>query len=232
MDVVPRQLALAFERPLSNAWEDFLVGDANRDAVLWLDRWPDWPATALSVYGPVGCGKTHLMNAFLAQTGGTSLSLNALNNRDLASAVEAQRVLAVDDADKLVTVGLAEPLLHLYNSAKEARCCLLLISIEPPARWNIDLGDLRSRLISCPTVGIGPPDDTMISAILVKMFADRQIRVDDALIDFLVPRMERSYAAAARIVSLIDETALTTKRRVTLSLARDVLAHEEPDDDV
>ena len=71
--------------------------------------------------------------------------------------------------------------------------------------------------------GIAPPDDSLLATLLVKQFQDRQLRIGEEVIAYLVPRMERSFEAVSRIVAAIDAMALERLRPVTVPLARDVL---------
>lgn len=218
-----KQLPLAFEHRPALGGDDFLIAPNNAEAVGWLDRWPDWPAPALVLHGPPGCGKTHLVQVFLAISRG-----RAVEAADLARGAPAGRLadapaLAVDGADVLLAGAADEALLHLYNGAAEAGRRLLLTGREPPGRWPIRLADLESRLRAAPAVGIGPPDDPLIAAVLVKLFADRQLRVDDGVVAYLTARMERSFDAARRLVAAIDAAALAERRNITVPFVRAVL---------
>ena len=102
------------------------------------------------------------------------------------------RAVAIDDAEGADE----EALLHLYNMLAERQGHLLLAAREPPARWTIRLADLRSRLLAAPAVAVDAPDDALLGAVLVKLFADRQLRISEDLIAYLLPRIERSFAAA------------------------------------
>lgn len=227
-----RQLPLPFEPQPSLAAADFLVADCNREAVAWLERWPDWPAAAVIVFGPSGCGKSHLGRMFLARTGGVSAAPAELRQASPAAALSclAAPAILIDDADRGIETGAEAPLLHLYNAAREEGRTLLLTAQTPPARWQIRLADLRSRLNSCPAVAIGPPDQALIAAVLVKLFADRQLGVDEAVIGYLVNRIERSFAAARAIVAKIDAVSLSARRRVTVPLAAEALGRAPGED--
>ncbi|HXR87106.1 MAG TPA: DNA replication protein, partial [Stellaceae bacterium] len=103
---------------------------------------------------------------------------------------------------------------------------------EPPARWSIRLADLRSRLVAAPAVAVDAPDDALLGAVLVKLFTDRQLRISEDLIAYLLPRIERSFAAAQAIVAALDQAALADQRAVTVRLARDILSRDRnPDRD-
>lgn len=223
----PRQLALGFGHVPSLASEDFLVAASNAEAVTWLDRWPAWPAPALVIHGPRGCGKTHLAQMFLARTGGVAIDGRRLAEEPPDRLLEGAVVAVLDDADLARGAGGEEALLHLFNTAREMRCALLLTAAAPPARWRITLPDLGSRLNGCPAVAIEAPDDGLMAALLIKLFADRQVRVEAGLIEYVVPRMQRSFAAAQRLVRRLDEAALAARQPIGLALARAVLAGEE-----
>jgi chromosomal replication initiation ATPase DnaA len=107
---------------------------------------------------------------------------------------------------------------------------LLLASREPPARWTIGLADLRSRLLAAPAIAVEAPDDALLGALLVKLFADRQLRISEDLIAYLLPRIERSFAAAQMVVAALDEAALAGQRAVTVRLARDILNRDRSPD--
>jgi chromosomal replication initiation ATPase DnaA len=199
--------------------EDFLVAPANEAAVGWLDLWPRWPAPALTLAGPAGSGKTHLGQVFVRRAGAVFLTPGTLDRtapRDLAGAA---RAVVLDEAESAAE----EPLFHLYNLMAERGGHLLLLARAAPARWGTALPDLRSRLLAAPVVELALPDDALLAALLIKLFADRQLRVGDELVAWLVPRLERSFAAAQRAVAALDQAALAQRRPITVPLARSVL---------
>ena len=222
--MTPRQLPLALGPVVSYHGADFLIADSNRAAVAWLERWPAWPAPALVLHGPAGCGKTHLLRLFAQRTPGARLDpLSGGGPEDVAAALDGARVVLVDDAAARIASLGETSALHLYNMAREAGRSLLLADRAPPSQWPIALPDLGSRLNAAAAVAIGPPDDALLAALLVKHFRDRQLSVDPEVIEFLVNRIERSAASAARAVAALDAAALGQRRRVTIRLAREWL---------
>lgn len=216
-----RQLPLAFEPRPALGGEDFLVAPCNAAAVDWLDRWPDWPAPALVIAGEPGAGKTHLAQVFLAMTGGRRLPLDVLDDTTAADDAPA---LVIDDADAVAgDRAREEALFHLYNRLVGTGRRLLLTARTPPARWGIGLPDLASRLKGAPLAEIGRPDDALIQALLVKLFADRQLRVPAEVVQYAASRMERSFAAARSLVEAVDREGLARRRAVTIPLVREVL---------
>jgi len=220
----PAQLPLDLgHRPAMGA-EDFLVAPSNAEAVAWLDRWPHWPGPALVIHGPAGCGKTHLTQVWSAHSRALRICPADLAIATLPDLLHPAGAVAVDDADGAAGPPEAErALFHLYNLAREQGAHLLLTGTLAPAQWPVVLPDLRSRLLAAPSAEVGLPDDTLLAAILVKLFADRQLRVGAEIVEFLVPRMERSFAAARCLVAALDAAALAAHRRITVPLAREVL---------
>lgn len=210
-------LDLGFRPALGRA--DFLIAPCNAAAVAWIDRWPEWPAPALALWGPAGSGKTHLLEVWRARSRAVAIAPGMLTSAAVPQLLGEARTVAIDDAQNADE----EALLHLYNVLAERQGQLLLAAREPPARWTIRLADLRSRLLAAPAVAVEAPDDALLGAVLVKLFADRQLRISEDLIAYLLPRIERSFAAAQEIVAALDTAALAGQRAVTVRLARVLL---------
>ena len=218
------QLVLGFPHRPALGKNDYLVSDCNQDAVGWIDLWPNWPGPAVVVHGPAGCGKTHLIHVWSAKSDARTVDAIDLRGRDAPEIVGGMSCCAVDDADGSVD---AEALLHLYNYVAELRGQLLITSREPAARWGLQLADLSSRLGAAPHVEIKPPDAALLGAVLVKLFHDRQLKVGEDVLVYLLARRERSCSAARAIVEELDRTGLAERRGITVPLARQVLSAVE-----
>jgi chromosomal replication initiation ATPase DnaA len=205
--------------------DDFLVAPPNREAVAWIDLWPDWPTRTIALAGPSGSGKSHLGAVWQARSGAAMIEGQSLEAGDVAAWLETGRPLLVDDAD----CAPEEPLLHLYNAITERRGSLLLIAERPPSHWQTRLPDLASRLASLPVAIIEPPDDALIRAVLIKLFADRRLTVSAEIVEYLAQRMERSFEAARHLVARLDSESLASRRPITLRLAREILHELEAD---
>ncbi len=204
--------------------EDFLVTPCNEAAVTWIHRWPDWPLPGLALYGPAGCGKTHLAEVWRRRAHALALDPAALAAGEARALVGSGRTVVLDGAEHGLGAAGEETLFHLHNLLVENGGQMLLTGRQAPARWNIGLADLRSRLAALPAVAVEPPDDALIAAVLVKHFADRQLALSQDVLAFLLARMERSFAAARHIAAKIDTAALAKRRPVTVPLVREVLA--------
>ncbi|MCC7274994.1 MAG: hypothetical protein IT561_20170 [Alphaproteobacteria bacterium] len=215
-------------RPALDA-ADFLVADSNRSAVDWLDRWPAWPHPAVVIAGPEGAGKSHLARVFARRAGARVLAGAALDSAAVAALAGAVPGAAVvDDADAVVDHAA---LLHLYNLVAGRDGRLLLTARTAPARWPLALADLRSRLVAAPLAVIEAPDDALLAAVIAKLFTDRGVAVDPEVVGYVAARIERSFAAAQRVVAALDMHALAAGRRVSLALVRAALPELLRNDD-
>ena len=220
------QIPLDLPHRTSLGRSDFFVSQANAAALAAVEGWRDWPRGRLVLTGPEGAGKTHLVHVWAASAGAMVANGADLAAADLPALAAAGR-LAVDDAAACAGQSEAErALVHLLNLCAEAGTHLLLTARTAPARWPVGLPDLASRLQAIPTARIEAPDDALLEAVLVKLFADRQLRVPPRLIAYLQRRMERSLAAAARIVARIDAVALAEGRAPGPDIAARVLDSE------
>jgi chromosomal replication initiation ATPase DnaA len=211
----PEQLPL--DLPVRNAMNaaGFVVSASNHDAVAWTDRWPDWPNGILAVYGPQGCGKTHLAHVWQAKCGARFLEPSALEQ--------------LPRGENLVLDGVRLPeehLFHLINHVRAEKTSLLILDREPPARWAVRLPDLASRLAGIPAVAVLPPDDTLLAAVLAKRFVDRQVEVAPEVIAYLVKQIERSFTAAETMARRLDREAMARRAPITIKLARDLINDE------
>ena len=216
---VPRQLALALPHAESFAREDFLAGASNKAALGLIERWPDWPDRALALVGPEGAGKSHLAAIWAEIAGARRVSARALGETGLMGAL-ATGALVVEDASARFD---ERALFHLVNLMRQEEAFVLITARTAPAIWRVELPDLASRLRAIPVAELSAPDDALLRAVLVKLFADRQLAVDEGLVGYLTTRIERSFAAARAAVEALDNEALRLKRPVTRALAAELL---------
>jgi chromosomal replication initiation ATPase DnaA len=218
--VQPRQLAFALPHAESLSRDNFLEGPANAAALWLVDSWPDWPNRIMLLAGPEGSGKSHLAAIWAEQAGARSTTAHALTATAVPGAL-ATGALVVED---LNPSGFDErALFHLMNLAREDEAFVLITARVPPASFQVDLRDLRSRLRAAPVVTLLPPDDQLFRALIVKFCADRQLNVDETVVSYLATRIERSFAAARQAVELLDGEALRLGRPVTRALAAELL---------
>ena len=220
MTARPEQLPLDLAHRVANGRDDFLVSPSNEAAVRLVDEWPAWPSHAAILTGPEGSGKSHLAQVWQARSGAKVLKASALAREDVALAF-SNNALVLED----VTPGAFDEtmLFHVSNVARQNGGQVLLTSSIEHEQWNVKLPDLASRLNAFPVIRIGAPDDALLRGVLVKLFADRQIAVDEALISYVVLRMPRSLDAARKLVAEIDRLALAEKAEVTRNFVARVM---------
>ena len=220
MAIHPRQLAFVLPHEESLTRDNFLEGPANAAALALIEAWPEWPARAMWLSGPAGSGKSHLAAIWAEASGARITAAHALNPANVPGAL-ATGALVVED---LRTNDFDErALFHLLNLAREDAAFVLITARELPTTFEIELKDLRSRLRALPVVSVLPPDDQLFRALIVKLCADRQLTVDEAVVSYLANRIERSYAAARDTVALLDREALRLGRPITRALAAEIL---------
>jgi len=215
-EIRPRQLPLDLVHAEGRSRDHLVVSDANRAAVALIDRWPDWPAPVTVLAGPAGAGKSHLGAIWREMANASVLDRGRIG--ELASGNGA---FLIDDAD---AGGLDETgLFHALNAVRAGGGHMLLTARRFPAAWGVTLPDLVSRLKTAATVEIGEPDDLLLSGVIAKLFADRQVEVDPHVVQYLVRRIERSLATAIRVVEKLDAAALEQNTRITRGLAAEVV---------
>lgn len=212
---------LAFDLPVHEAWTraDFCTSPANAAALHAVEDWRGWPGGRLLLLGPSGSGKTHLAHIWATEAEAIWLSPDTLGTRLADIAPDARVIL--DGADRVAGVAETE-LFYLYNRLLPDGLLLLTAPIAP-RDWGLGLADLLSRLQAMPVARLEAPDDGLLAAVLVKLLADRQITAPSNLIPYLLPRMERSIAAARAVVAALDARSLATQRPITRQLAAEVL---------
>ncbi len=200
--------------------EDFFVSRSNATAVELIDHWPEWTFPALMLVGPKGSGKTHLAHIWRARSLAAWCEADMLSEEAVPQANEG-RCSVVENLDG--GIGDERALFHALNSAREHGRSVLLTSRVAPGDLVVTLPDLRSRLRALPVATIEPPDEALIRAVLVKLFADRQLVVEPHVVGYLALNVERSLAAVNHLVVTIDEMSLALHRRVTRPLAASAL---------
>lgn len=219
-----RQIPLDLGHRTAYGRDDFLVTPSNQDAVNWIDRWGEWPAPALILYGPPACGKTHLAAVWAELSGAVRIDPSCLEHVEADEIAAKGKHLVIDPIDLWFGERKAETtLFHLYNMMKEQNRTVLFTMRMAPQNADFILADLASRLRAAPAAAIQAPDDVLLEAMMVKLFSDRQLQVGADVIHYIIPRIERSFVAVKELVEAVDHLALVEKRAVSVPLIRRVL---------
>ena len=233
MTGVPRQLTL--ELPLAPRFgdADFLVARSNHVAYATIERWPHWHGRVLLVTGPTGSGKSHLAAIWKRRAHAEEARLADLT-RQPVSGIASRAALLIEDIDQGVDGSGELPetaLFHLVNLMQEHGHYLVLTARGAPASLGLKTPDLLSRLRLAMNVTLGAPDDALVKDVLIKLFADRQLSVGPAVVDFIALHIDRSLDAARSAVDRLDREALARGGKITRRMAAQVLAVNAPEED-
>jgi chromosomal replication initiation ATPase DnaA len=218
-DILVQQLPLDLGHEPSLAEDDFLVGEGNELAYARVLAWPHWPDPVSLIIGPVASGKSHLGRIFADHSGAVVVTPDTIAE---VAGHGGQGPLLIEDADRLAYA--EHDLFHLLNQAMRGERTILLTARDDVGQWPIVTDDVRSRLRRAPVFRLEQSRDIELSHMFVKLFGDRQIRVDPKVIGYVVPRMERSAEEAAILVDIMDRLALAKGSAITRAIAAEALA--------
>ncbi|MGQ0742239.1 MAG: HdaA/DnaA family protein [Alphaproteobacteria bacterium] len=220
---MPRQLPLPLEIRPALGRGDFLVGPANEVAVRYLDRWPHWPTPVAVFFGPEGCGKSHLVEAWSVMSGAqifraTSVRLAAIGP------------VAIEDVDRAPPSDSRDrTLLALMDGATQGEPRgIILTGRGTPAEWPVAVADLSSRLAALVAFPLWAPDDRLLAGLARKLFSDRQLKVSNAALTRMLRTLERTPAAIRTFVADADAKALAERRPVSERLISELLDRRNP----
>lgn len=224
-----RQFPFKFKPRPDFRREDFLAAKCNIEALRLIELWPNWASFAVCLYGPQGCGKSHLAHVFAEHVNMCCRQpvpvsiVNALSitSRNVPRFHQENPCLVVEN---LQPAANDEALFHLFNLYHNEGGYLLFTAETAPARMNFKLADLQSRLNTIPAIPIGEPDDDMLAALMVKLFNDRQIMITPEVLNYIVQNMQRSFSFAQKLAAEIDAVSLARKRAVTVPIVKEALA--------
>jgi chromosomal replication initiation ATPase DnaA len=215
------QLVFPFGVAPSQAGEAFVVAPCNAPAFRFVESWPDWPARAAALYGPAGCGKSHLVAIWQARSNARILSAAGIG----PEVCEIADDVAIEDMDQDGDRGVRDRAVMALLERPSAT--VLFTARTPPSQWPVSLADLRSRFDSLLAFALWAPDDALLMGIARKHFADRQLDVSDAALRRIVTHVERTPAAIAAFIARADSKALAEKRAIGERLIIELIEAEE-----
>lgn len=215
---------LSFDLPVRPALgrDDFFVAPSNAMALAMVEAWPNWAGQKLGLIGPAGSGKTHLVHVWSAISGAQIVAATDLRKPGIAAL--ATGPIAVEDvhliSDQRET---QEALFHLHNLTLAEGHSLLVTGVAEPKHWGLTLPDLASRMEGTTTTSLAQPDDALLTVLLAKLFADRQLIPSADTIPYLIKHMNRSFSAAQKLVEKIDRESLAQKKPITRNFVAQLL---------
>ena len=225
-----KQIPLIFEHQAGYKRDDFMVNKCNVQAINVIDIWPNWPFFAYVLYGPKGCGKSHLVHIFVERVLAfykKPVNVKIINAQDItlhkAHTLHKENYCLI--VENLTSKINNEALFHLFNLYQNEGGYILFTSEIAPARMHFKLPDLQSRLNIIPSVAIGEPNDELLSALIVKLFQDRQIIITPEILNYIISNMERSFSFAIKLVEEIDIISMAKKRAVSVNIVKEALEY-------
>ncbi len=202
--------------------DDFFVTSANDLALALVESWPNWTGHKLALVGPAGSGKTHLTHVWAGVSGARIVAATNLTRSDIPEL--AQGPVAIEDVPDIADDAEAQAaLFHLHNLTLAEGHSLLFTGISEPKHWGLTLPDLASRMQGTIAATLTEPDDTLLTVLLAKLFADRQLVPNADTIPYLVKQMDRSFDAARALVEQLDRASLAQKKPITRAFAAKLL---------
>ncbi|MBT7077293.1 MAG: hypothetical protein HN930_06225 [Pelagibacterales bacterium] len=216
---VYQQLILDLRSIPSMGRNDYFVSDVNKEAVTWLDAWPNWTTFGFIVCGPFGSGKSHLAQVLKTLSHGDIIEAKDISDQNIDQ-LSQKKCLIIENIELLTSEAL---LFHLYNMLLENKNNLMLTSNLTIPQISFELPDLKSRLLSMTQVNIGFPDDRLLKNLLIKQFLDKGILVEMDVIDYLIKRIDRSFEAILKLVSKIDFQSLEKAKKITIPFIKNTI---------
>jgi len=213
------QLIMKFDYEQNFKDDDFYVSKSNHYTFSLLNEWPKWQKNFLNICGEKFSGKTHLVNIFIKKFGGIKLNAKSLKNEDLKK-IKIYENIILEDLDKNVDEKLIYSLLNIIDLDNKY---IIITSIESIVDIEFSLDDLKSRTKNFILQNIEKPDDELMFALILKNLSDRQISIDEKLINFIIKRIDRSYSKIFDLIYKCDELSLKKKKPIDFKIVKEVL---------
>ena len=212
---------LTFQFPFKTTYfeKDFYVSSNNFKAYRLIESWPEWTSKNINIYGPRGCGKTHLAKILQKKINSIILDANEISNNSL-KIINNYNCVILDNFSNNINENL---LYSFINQIIQKDQYLVLNSRSPIKTSNVELKDLESRLQSFVDLGIDLPTDDLLRVILTKSFSDIQIKVDIKLLEYILKNIERTYETVFQFIKDIDKESLSSGKSISLKLIKKVL---------
>jgi chromosomal replication initiator protein len=228
-------------------FENFVVGQSNRHAHAYSLAVAGSPAKAynpLFIYGGVGLGKTHLIQAicnhilvnstakpkicYISSEKFTNELIDAIQRHSTAAFRQKYRnnvdVLVIDDIHFIAgKESTQEEFFHTFNTLYDAHKQIVISSDRPPK----EIAHLQERLVSRfgwgLTTDIQPPDLETRVAILKKKIEREPVAVPDDVIFFIAQLIKTNVRELEGALIRTIAYSLLEEEPITLGLAKEVL---------
>jgi len=216
---------LVFKFPFKTKYyeQDYYVSSNNFSVYRLIESWPNWSGKWVNIFGPKGCGKTHLSNILKKKIKSTlMLEPKDINNEKILT-FEKFECLIIDNYEN----NIEEKLFYsILNQSKQLDNYVVINSILPIKDNIFELDDLKSRAKSFLNLGIELPTDDLLRVIISKSFSDKQIDITPKVSEFIIKNIERSYEKVFKFIKEIDDLSLSSGKSININLIKKVLTNE------
>ena len=216
---------LTFKFPFKAKYyeQDYYVSSNNFAVYRLIESWPNWPGKWINIYGPNGCGKTHLSNILLQKTQAVYLKAADFKDFEIIGNIEKKDCLIIDDYTNNID---EKEFYSILNFLKQSNKYIIINSINPAKNQNIKLQDLQSRLNSFIDIGVDLPTDDLLRVIITKFFSDKQIDINPKISEYIINNIDRSYEKVYKLIREIDDLSLSTGKSININLVKKLLINE------
>jgi chromosomal replication initiation ATPase DnaA len=214
-----KQLIFKFPFKTNYFEEDFYVSTNNFEAYKLIETWPKWSSRFINIFGPAGCGKTHLANIFYKKINSFFINASNLNN-DSLSAIKSKECLIIDEFQNNIEEKLFYSVLNQTHLSNQY---IIINSLKPIQTFEVKLNDLKSRFSSFVNIGIDLPTDELIKVIISKNFSDKQVKIDSNLLEYILKNIDRSYESIFNLIEKLDNFSLSTGKSININLIKKAL---------
>ena len=215
------QLIFKFPFKINYFENDFYVSSNNFEAYKLIENWPNWPDNLVNVFGPKGCGKTHLSKILNQKINSVIVSPLEINKSDFS--LPDIECLIIDNYENNIDQNL---FYSIINNIKQANKYIVVNSKIPITKMKVDLKDLQSRLNSFVSFGINLPTDDLLRVMITKSFSDNQIKISNKNLEFIIKNIDRSYENVLKFIKNIDRESLSSGKSININLIKKVLINE------
>jgi chromosomal replication initiation ATPase DnaA len=216
---------LIFKFPFKTNYfeEDFYVSTNNFEAYKLIESWPKWSSKFINIFGPSGCGKTHLANILNKKIDSFFIEASDLNS-DSLSTIKIKKCLIIDNYHNNVKEKLFYTILNQSHLSNQY---IIINSPKPVQSFEVELHDLKSRFSSFVNIGIDLPTDELIKVIISKNFSDKQVKIDNNLLEYILKNIDRSYESIFNLIEKLDNFSLSTGKSININLIKKALKNEQ-----
>tara|TARA_Y100000591_G_scaffold230402_1_gene201385 strand:- start:458 stop:1117 length:660 start_codon:yes stop_codon:yes gene_type:complete len=217
------QLIFKFPYKKSYFKKDFYVSSNNFEAHRLIETWPKWPSKWINIFGPHGCGKTHLSKILNQKIKSIIVEAEEIDNEVINSLSDYECLIIENYKDNI-----KEDLFYsLLNNIDLSGKSVLVNSLEALNSKKTKLPDLNSRFELFLKIGINLPTDDLLNVIIYKFFSEKQVNLDSKVLNFILKNIERSYDAVFKVVKDLDDISLSTGKTININLVKKVLKLNE-----